>query len=111
MFLPAAVGLLRWESAGRVVLEGLSAKQQQAAAGGIPDATYAGLRVRPILRTQLRTTPRADEPLTWRGFFAPGGISDEAYAEWVERLRTVGESAEWAEILARAGLRPWLRTG
>jgi putative tricarboxylic transport membrane protein len=53
----------------------------------------------------------AVEWVTWRGFFAPGEISDDAYRAWVERLRTVGESDEWAEALARTGLRPWLRTG
>lgn len=38
------------------------------AAGVVSEATYAGLRVRPVLREQLRQAPPAEQPLTLRTF-------------------------------------------
>ena len=37
-------------------------------AGVVGEAIYAGLRVRPVLRDQLRHTPPAEQPLTFRTF-------------------------------------------
>lgn len=48
---------------------------------------------------------------TWRGFLVPGGISDDAYQEWVERLRAMGESPAWAVARERARVRPYLVLG
>lgn len=42
----------------------------------------------------------------WRGFFAPGGMSDEAYAYWVESVGKVYDSQEWKTIMANNGLAP-----
>jgi putative tricarboxylic transport membrane protein len=42
----------------------------------------------------------------WRGFYAPGGMSDEAYDFWVEAIGTVYESDEWKTIMAENGLAP-----
>ena len=42
----------------------------------------------------------------WRGFYAPGGMSDEAYDYWVEVIGKVYESEEWKAILAQSGIAP-----
>jgi len=42
----------------------------------------------------------------WRGFYAPGGMSDEAYDYWVDAIAQVYSSAEWKEIMAQNGLAP-----
>ncbi|NVO25540.1 tripartite tricarboxylate transporter substrate binding protein [Donghicola sp. C2-DW-16] len=42
----------------------------------------------------------------WRGFYAPAGMSDEAYDAWVAKIGTLYESAEWKEIMAANGLAP-----
>lgn len=42
----------------------------------------------------------------WRGFYAPGGMSDEAYAYWVEQIGKVYESPEWKAIMASNGIAP-----
>ncbi|MCT8999439.1 Bug family tripartite tricarboxylate transporter substrate binding protein [Chelativorans intermedius] len=47
----------------------------------------------------------------WRGFYAPGGMSDEAYDFWVEAIKTVYESDTWKEVMAANGLMPLSRFG
>ena len=42
----------------------------------------------------------------WRGFYAPKGMSDEAYAYWVESVGKVYDSAEWKAAMATNGLAP-----
>ena len=42
----------------------------------------------------------------WRGFYAPGGMSDDAYAFWVETIGKVYDSEEWKGIMAANGLAP-----
>lgn len=42
----------------------------------------------------------------WRGFYAPGGMSDEAYDYWVGVIGEVYDSPEWKEIMATNGLAP-----
>lgn len=42
----------------------------------------------------------------WRGFYAPGEMSDDAYNYWVGAIGKVYDSAEWKEIMARNGLAP-----
>lgn len=42
----------------------------------------------------------------WRGFYAPGGISDETYNGWVEKIATVYASDEWKGIMAANGIAP-----
>ncbi|MGR3723054.1 Bug family tripartite tricarboxylate transporter substrate binding protein [Abyssibius alkaniclasticus] len=49
--------------------------------------------------------------VNWRGLYVPGGISDEAYERWAERLRAVAESAEWQETMAANGLAPFTKVG
>ncbi|CAG1012352.1 MAG: tripartite tricarboxylate transporter substrate binding protein [Rhizobiaceae bacterium] len=47
----------------------------------------------------------------WRGFYAPGGISDEAYAFWADAIKKTYESGEWKEIMAANGLMPLEKWG
>ncbi len=42
----------------------------------------------------------------WRGFYAPGGMSDEAYGYWVESIGKVYDSAEWKKVMADNGIAP-----
>lgn len=42
----------------------------------------------------------------WRGFYAPGNMSDEAYAFWVEAIEKVYASDEWKRIMAQNNLAP-----
>ncbi|GIL03475.1 MAG: C4-dicarboxylate ABC transporter substrate-binding protein [Alphaproteobacteria bacterium] len=42
----------------------------------------------------------------WRGFYVPGGMSDEAYDFWVKAIGTVYDSAEWKSIMAANGIAP-----
>ncbi|WP_417307871.1 Bug family tripartite tricarboxylate transporter substrate binding protein [Devosia sp.] len=42
----------------------------------------------------------------WRGFYAPGNMSDEAYDYWVTQIGTLYESDEWKTVMANNGLAP-----
>ncbi|MCB2052699.1 MAG: tripartite tricarboxylate transporter substrate binding protein [Geminicoccaceae bacterium] len=42
----------------------------------------------------------------WRGFYAPGGMSDEAYQYWVDAIGKTYESDEWQQVMAQSGLAP-----
>ncbi|MEJ2016674.1 MAG: tripartite tricarboxylate transporter substrate-binding protein, partial [Limibacillus sp.] len=42
----------------------------------------------------------------WRGFYAPGNMSDEAYAYWVERIDTLYDTPEWKAVMKSNGLAP-----
>jgi len=42
----------------------------------------------------------------WRGFYAPGGMSNDAYDYWVDVIGKVYESPEWKAIMAQNGLAP-----
>ncbi|MEM7172005.1 MAG: tripartite tricarboxylate transporter substrate-binding protein [Pseudomonadota bacterium] len=42
----------------------------------------------------------------WRGFYAPGGMSNDAYDYWVQQIGTVYDSPEWKEVMAQNGLAP-----
>jgi len=47
----------------------------------------------------------------WRGFYAPGDMSDEAYDFWVDAIATVYASDEWKATMALNGLAPLDLTG
>lgn len=51
------------------------------------------------------------EWITWRGFYAPGGIDDARYQEWVELLRRLAESPEWEEARRINRLQPYVLLG
>ncbi|WP_417680399.1 Bug family tripartite tricarboxylate transporter substrate binding protein [Roseibium sp.] len=42
----------------------------------------------------------------WRGFYAPGGMSDEAYNTWVSKISDLYASDEWKQVMANNGLAP-----
>ena len=42
----------------------------------------------------------------WRGLLAPGGMSDEAYAFWVDAIGQVEASSDWASARDENGLSP-----
>ncbi|SMX41066.1 Bug family tripartite tricarboxylate transporter substrate binding protein [Maliponia aquimaris] len=42
----------------------------------------------------------------WRGFYAPKGMTDEAYDFWVAQIKTLYDSPEWKEVMATNGLAP-----
>ena len=42
----------------------------------------------------------------WRGFYAPGGMSDEAYNTWVSKISDLYASDAWKEVMAANGLAP-----
>ena len=43
----------------------------------------------------------------WRGFYAGGEISDAAYDYWVDAIKQVSASEEWATARAEGGLAPF----
>jgi len=51
-------------------IPGILVAASAVALGVMAEALYAGLRVRPVVRTQIRCSPRSEEPLTIRSFAA-----------------------------------------
>jgi putative tricarboxylic transport membrane protein len=47
----------------------------------------------------------------WRGFYAPGGMSDEAYDYWSKAIAEIYGSDEWKKIMTDNGLMPFGKTG
>lgn len=42
----------------------------------------------------------------WRGFYAPAGMSDDAYNAWVSKIADLYATPEWKEVMANNGLAP-----
>jgi len=42
----------------------------------------------------------------WRGFYAPKGMSDDAYNAWVQKIADLYASDEWKGVMAANGLAP-----
>jgi putative tricarboxylic transport membrane protein len=42
----------------------------------------------------------------WRGFYAPGGMSDDAYAYWTDAIDKLYASDEWQATMTQNGLAP-----
>ena len=42
----------------------------------------------------------------WRGFYAPGNMSDEAYNYWVDAVDTLYDTEEWKAVMETNGLAP-----
>ncbi len=47
----------------------------------------------------------------WRGFYAPGGISNAAYSQWVGNILSVAQSKEWQDLREKNGLAPFASFG
>ena len=84
-------------AAGRLrVLVTLSSERLEGSLSAVPTAREAGVDVTWV---------------TWRGFYVPRDISDEAYDRWVDVLRQVGESPEWSEARRTNRLHPFFMVG
>ena len=83
--------------AGRLrVLVSLSPERMEGLFSSVPTARESGIDVTWV---------------TWRGFYVPAGIGDEAYDGWVEVLRQVGESEAWEEARRVNRLQPFFMVG
>lgn len=80
------------------------------------------LRALAVLAPDRIDGPLADVPtareagvdvvwVTWRGFYVPKDIGEEAYERWVDVLRQVGSSPEWAEARRVHRLQPFFMVG
>jgi putative tricarboxylic transport membrane protein len=49
--------------------------------------------------------------VNWRGLYVPGGISDEDFQKWADRLQAVADSDEWKAAMAENGLAPFTKVG
>ncbi len=49
--------------------------------------------------------------VNWRGLYVPGGISDEEFQVWADRLAAVAESEEWKQAMMDNGLAPFTKVG
>jgi putative tricarboxylic transport membrane protein len=47
----------------------------------------------------------------WRAFYAPAGISDDAYEYWVSTVKAVASSPEWSELREKNGLAEFTSFG
>ncbi len=47
----------------------------------------------------------------WRGFYAPGGMSDEAYDYWAAQIQAMYQSDEWKQVMSDNALAPLDLTG
>ena len=47
----------------------------------------------------------------WRGLYIPGGVSDEVFNKWAERLQAVADSDEWKQAMRDRGLAPFTLVG
>ncbi len=47
----------------------------------------------------------------WRGLYIPGGVSDEVFNTWAERLQAVADSDEWKQAMRDRGLAPFTLVG
>lgn len=84
-------------AAGRLrVLTVLAPARAAGPLAGVPTAREQGLDVTWV---------------TWRGFYVPAGIGDDAYATWVERLRVLVRSQAWEDARRAARLEPFPLVG
>lgn len=88
----------------------------------LPQIEAGNLRVLVVLADERQGDLLADVPTAielgydvvgpnWRGFYAPAGISDEAYAWWVEAFREMADSAEWEALRVQNGIADFRRFG
>ncbi|AZQ68324.1 tripartite tricarboxylate transporter substrate binding protein [Silicimonas algicola] len=82
--------------AGNVRVLAILAPERLAAAPDVPTAIEQGYDV---------------IGANWRGFYAPGNISDEEYQEWVSILGELYQSEGWQEAMEANGLGPFWQGG
>ncbi|WP_425072429.1 Bug family tripartite tricarboxylate transporter substrate binding protein [Sagittula sp. S175] len=115
-----AVKYIAFDGGGEAVTQ-LLAGSVQAFTGDISEAKgfvdSGDIKVIAVLAPERLSGEFADFPTAkeqgvdaiganWRGFYAPGGMSDEAYNAWVEKIGTLYASDEWKEVMAANGLAP-----
>jgi putative tricarboxylic transport membrane protein len=47
----------------------------------------------------------------WRGFYAPGGMPDDAYNFWVQAIAKMYGTEEWKTVMTNNGLAPLALSG
>lgn len=88
----------------------------------LPQYRAGGVRILAVLARERLGAPFEDVPtareqgfdvewLTWRGFYVPKGIGDEAFSRWVRLFEALTRSAEWEVAARRRGLFPMALTG
>lgn len=83
--------------AGRLrVLVTLAPERMEGPLASVPTARESGIDVTWV---------------TWRGFYVPGDIGDEAYRRWVDVLDRVGRSEAWARARRENRLQPFFLVG
>jgi putative tricarboxylic transport membrane protein len=69
------------------------------------------------LPDELSSIPTAIEEgynakwVVWRGFYMPKGTSDDAYNYWLNALKKMEQSPEWAKMRKQNGLAPFYKGG
>lgn len=88
----------------------------------LPQVERHELRVLAVLSEQRATGLLADVPtareqgydvvfMIWRGFYAPSGITEAAYQNWVASLREMTATPAWKDVLSKNGLSPFFVGG
>lgn len=115
-----SVKYIAFDGGGEAVTQ-LLAGSVQAFTGDISEAKgfvdSGDIRVLAVLSPDRLTGQFADVPTAreqgvdaiganWRGFYAPGNMSDEAYDKWVSRIADLYASDTWKEVMEANGLAP-----
>ncbi|WP_417245844.1 Bug family tripartite tricarboxylate transporter substrate binding protein [Celeribacter sp.] len=115
-----AVKYIAFDGGGEAVTQ-LLAGSVQAFTGDLSEAKgfvdSGDIRVIAVLAPERLEGEFADFPTAreqgvdaiganWRGFYAPGDMSDEAYDTWVSKIGALYASDEWKAIMANNGLAP-----
>ena len=115
-----SIKYIAFDGGGEAVTQ-LLAGSVQAFTGDISEAKgfvdSGDIRVIAVLAPERLSGEFADMPTAreqgvdaiganWRGFYAPGGMSDEAYDAWVAKIGDLYASDEWKAIMATNGMAP-----
>jgi putative tricarboxylic transport membrane protein len=117
----AAVKYVAFQGGGEAITQ-LLGGHVQAFSGDISEAQgfmdSGDIRVLAVLSDERLPGKLADLPTAkeqgidaiganWRGFYGPGGMSEDAYNYWVDAIHSVYQSDEWKKIMATNGLMPF----
>jgi putative tricarboxylic transport membrane protein len=115
-----AIKYIAFDGGGEAVTQ-LLAGSVQAFTGDLSEAKgfvdSGDIRVIAVLAPERLTGAFAEFPTAkeqgvdvvganWRGFYAPGGMSDAAYDYWVKQIGTLYASDEWKQVMEANGLAP-----
>jgi putative tricarboxylic transport membrane protein len=117
----AAVKYIAFQGGGEAITQ-LLGGHVQAFSGDISEAQgfmdAGDIRVLAVLAEERLPGKLADLPTAkeqgidaiganWRGFYGPGGMSDDAYNYWVDAINKVYQSDEWKQTMEANGLMPF----